>query len=228
MLYKNTAAFNIVVEAFVMGFKQFTECIRRKKHLEPVDSGTKFTMFSNIEPVGLYRLIKPLFARIVRRQNQADVEKLREILLSGGDPMVLTNIKIATWFAALAAPGDIVQVMIDSGLRGRGGAGFPTGRKWRIVRGYEGPRLMAVNGDEGEPGTFKDRYFLETDPCAFLEGTLIGAWAVQAEACERALSGPSYERAIAELERLRSRQGRKVPQQCLADLVCSPAEDPST
>ena len=68
----------------------------------------------------------------------------------------------------------------DSGLRGLGGAGFPTGRKWRAVRGEPGPRLMAVNGDEGEPGTFKDRFYLNTDPHRFLEGMLIGAHVVEA------------------------------------------------
>ncbi len=68
----------------------------------------------------------------------------------------------------------------DASLRGLGGAGFPTGRKWRAVLGEPGPRLMAVNGDEGEPGTFKDRYYLETDPHRFLEGMLIGAHIVEA------------------------------------------------
>jgi formate dehydrogenase len=77
---------------------------------------------------------------------------------------------------------DVIAILGDAGLAGLGGAGFPTGRKWQLVRNTQGPRLMAVNGDEGEPGTFKDRYFLETDPCAFLEGMLIGAWAVEAEA----------------------------------------------
>ena len=77
---------------------------------------------------------------------------------------------------------DVIAVLGDAGLAGLGGAGFPTGRKWQLVRDTQGPRLMAVNGDEGEPGTFKDRYFLETDPCAFLEGMLIGAWAVEAGA----------------------------------------------
>ena len=76
---------------------------------------------------------------------------------------------------------DIAQTLDDSGLRGLGGAGFPTGRKWRIVRGFDGPRLMCINADEGEPGTFKDRYYLERDPHRFLEGALIGAWAVAAE-----------------------------------------------
>ena len=70
-----------------------------------------------------------------------------------------------------------------AGLRGMGGAGFPTGRKWRIVAAQPGPRLMVVNADEGEPGTFKDRHFLETEPHAFLEGMLIAAWAVQASDC---------------------------------------------
>ena len=69
----------------------------------------------------------------------------------------------------------VLTEMEHSGLRGLGGAGFPTGRKWRIVRGEAAPRLMAINIDEGEPGTFKDRYFLERDPHRFLEGMLIAA-----------------------------------------------------
>jgi formate dehydrogenase len=73
----------------------------------------------------------------------------------------------------------IMTVMESSGLRGLGGAGFPAGRKWRIVRGEPAPRIMAVNIDEGEPGTFKDRYYLERDPHRFIEGVLIAAWAVQ-------------------------------------------------
>ncbi|MFQ5960846.1 MAG: NAD(P)H-dependent oxidoreductase subunit E [Candidatus Methylomirabilales bacterium] len=78
--------------------------------------------------------------------------------------------------------GDVIRMIEDSALRGLGGAGFPTGRKWRIVSGYPGPRLMVVNADEGEPGTFKDRYFMESDPHRFLEGMLIASWAVEAEA----------------------------------------------
>ena len=77
---------------------------------------------------------------------------------------------------------DIIAALDESGLRGLGGAGFPAGRKWSFVRAEPTPRLMAVNADEGEPGTFKDRHYLETDPHRFLEGTLIGAWAVEAEA----------------------------------------------
>ena len=72
----------------------------------------------------------------------------------------------------------VLKTMENSGLRGLGGAGFPAGRKWRIVRAEQAPRLMAVNIDEGEPGTFKDRYYLERDPHRFIEGMLIAAWAV--------------------------------------------------
>ncbi|MBR0724704.1 NADH-ubiquinone oxidoreductase-F iron-sulfur binding region domain-containing protein [Bradyrhizobium manausense] len=75
---------------------------------------------------------------------------------------------------------DLLKGLDDASLRGLGGAGFPTGRKWRAVLGEPGPRLMAINGDEGEPGTFKDRYYLETDPHRFIEGMLIGAHVVQA------------------------------------------------
>jgi formate dehydrogenase len=75
---------------------------------------------------------------------------------------------------------DVIATLSDGGLRGLGGAGFPTGRKWSLVRAEKGPRLMAVNGDEGEPGTFKDRYYLEREPHKFLEGALIAAWAVEA------------------------------------------------
>jgi formate dehydrogenase len=75
---------------------------------------------------------------------------------------------------------DVLKGLDDAGLRGLGGAGFPAGRKWRSVRGEPGPRLMAINADEGEPGTFKDRHYLYTDPHRFLEGTLIGAHVVEA------------------------------------------------
>ena len=78
---------------------------------------------------------------------------------------------------------DVVKAMSDSGLRGLGGAGFPAGRKWGIVRQQPAPRLMAVNIDEGEPGTFKDRTYLERDPHRFLEGLLIAASVVGTEAC---------------------------------------------
>ncbi|MGA8688589.1 MAG: NAD(P)H-dependent oxidoreductase subunit E, partial [Methyloceanibacter sp.] len=75
----------------------------------------------------------------------------------------------------------IVGELSNAGLRGLGGAGFPTGRKWQIVRSYPGPRLMTINGDEGEPGTFKDRFYLEREPHGMFEGALIAALAVNAE-----------------------------------------------
>lgn len=77
----------------------------------------------------------------------------------------------------------VQRKVAESGLRGLGGAGFPSGRKWGFVRANDGPRYLAVNGDEGEPGTFKDRYYLERTPHLFLEGMLIAAWAVEAETC---------------------------------------------
>ncbi|MEE2943671.1 MAG: NAD(P)H-dependent oxidoreductase subunit E [Pseudomonadota bacterium] len=84
----------------------------------------------------------------------------------------------------LRANGDweaVQDKVLDAGLRGLGGAGFPSGKKWGFVRMNEGPRYLAVNGDEGEPGTFKDRYYLERTPHVMLEGMLIAAWAVEAE-----------------------------------------------
>ena len=77
---------------------------------------------------------------------------------------------------------EVIDTLSDGGLRGLGGAGFPTGRKWSLVRQTTAPRLLTVNADEGEPGTFKDRFYLEREPHKFLEGTLIAAWAVEAEA----------------------------------------------
>ena len=80
-------------------------------------------------------------------------------------------------------PDRVQETIAESGLRGLGGAGFPSGKKWSFVRAEPGPRYLAVNGDEGEPGTFKDRYYLERTPHLFLEGMLIAAWAVEAEKC---------------------------------------------
>ena len=77
-------------------------------------------------------------------------------------------------------PMKLIDEMEQSGLRGLGGAGFPTGKKWRFVRAEKKPRLMAINGDEGEPGTFKDHHYLSKDPHRFLEGMLIAAWVVEA------------------------------------------------
>jgi len=84
--------------------------------------------------------------------------------------------------AGAKKPTEVIAIMEDSGLRGLGGAGFPAGRKWKLVAAELAPRLMAINIDEGEPGTFKDRYYLERDPHRFLEGALIAAWAVGIDA----------------------------------------------
>jgi len=87
--------------------------------------------------------------------------------------------RLAECLSGQRTADSVIETLEHAGLRGLGGAGFPAGRKWRIVRGQPAPRLMAVNIDEGEPGTFKDRVLLESDPHRFLEGLLIAAWAVQ-------------------------------------------------
>ena len=120
--------------------------------------------------------------------------------------------------AALSAgaqdPEQVVKAMEDSGLRGLGGAGFPAGRKWRIVREQPAPKLMAVNIDEGEPGTFKDRTYLERDPHRFLEGLLVAAQVVGIDACYIYLRDEYHGcRAIleAELAKLRAHPPCKLP-----------------
>jgi NADH:ubiquinone oxidoreductase subunit F (NADH-binding)/NADH:ubiquinone oxidoreductase subunit E len=88
----------------------------------------------------------------------------------------------AACLAGSKTAADVVAALEASGLRGLGGAGFPAGRKWKLVSAEPAPRLLAINIDEGEPGTFKDRYYLERDPHRFLEGALIAAWAVGIDA----------------------------------------------
>jgi formate dehydrogenase len=87
---------------------------------------------------------------------------------------------LADCLAGTRTRNDVIKIVSDAGLRGLGGAGFPTGRKWSLVRAELAPRLFAVNADEGEPGTFKDRHYLERDPHRFIEGMLIAAWVVEA------------------------------------------------
>src|SRR5688572_23660731 len=113
------------------------------------------------------------------------------------------------------APADVIGLMEDSGLRGLGGAGFPAGRKWKLVAAEPAPRLLAINIDEGEPGTFKDRYYLERDPHRFLEGAIIAAWAVGIEAVYIYLRDEYHGcRAILEreLEALRANPPCRVPE----------------
>jgi NADH:ubiquinone oxidoreductase subunit F (NADH-binding)/NADH:ubiquinone oxidoreductase subunit E len=83
--------------------------------------------------------------------------------------------------AGAKPPDQVIEVLLEAGLRGLGGAGFPSGQKWKFVRAAKGPRYLCVNADEGEPGTFKDRHFLLSRPHQFLEGLLIAAWGVEAE-----------------------------------------------
>ena len=87
---------------------------------------------------------------------------------------------VAEMRAGKRSVDDVQDTVLASGLRGLGGAGFPSGKKWSFVRAEDGPRYLAINGDEGEPGTFKDRHYLESVPHLFLEGVLIAAWAVDA------------------------------------------------
>jgi formate dehydrogenase len=110
------------------------------------------------------------------QQALPDYVDLDAYVADGGYALVAAMAKGAT------QTDDVLQAMEASGLRGLGGAGFPAGRKWRIVREQTAPRVMAVNIDEGEPGTFKDRTYLERDPHRFLEGMLVAAQVVGIEA----------------------------------------------
>jgi formate dehydrogenase len=103
-----------------------------------------------------------------------DYEALKSYLEKGGYSKLKSFEKSGNW-------QEVQETVLSAGLRGLGGAGFPSGKKWEFVRANSGPRYLAVNGDEGEPGTFKDRYYLERSPHLFLEGMLIAAWAVEAE-----------------------------------------------
>ncbi|MDG1488310.1 MAG: NAD(P)H-dependent oxidoreductase subunit E [SAR324 cluster bacterium] len=109
----------------------------------------------------------------------------------------------------------VISELKNSGLRGLGGAGFPVGSKWEIVSKFPEPRLMAVNIDEGEPGTFKDRYYLESDPHRFLEGSLIAAWAVGIEEIYIYLRdeyAAAREILLREIAELQSAFPEKLPQ----------------
>ena len=125
--------------------------------------------------------------------DHATPEKVEAAIASGDTHAVIPEYETLSAYrssggykalADLRSGGDwqeLQEKVLSSGLRGLGGAGFPSGKKWGFVRMNEGPRYLAVNGDEGEPGTFKDRYYLERTPHLFLEGMLIAAWAVEAE-----------------------------------------------
>ena len=122
--------------------------------------------------------VESVEAAVASRQREAKIpayQNLAEYLAAGGYSV------LASCRSGERSFESVVKELADASLRGLGGAGFPTGRKWQIVRSYPGPRLMTINGDEGEPGTFKDRYYLERQPHSMFEGALIGAWGVEAE-----------------------------------------------
>ena len=121
-----------------------------------------------------------LIERIKSPAPHADAPSYRgfDSYVDDGGYQLLKDLKSGTRTAE-----SIIEALSGSALRGLGGAGFPTGRKWSIVSGYEGPRMMAINGDEGEPGTFKDRHYLTTDPHRMIEGILVAAKVVGIEHC---------------------------------------------
>ena len=122
---------------------------------------------------------------------------------------------------------DLIKIVSDAGLRGLGGAGFPTGRKWTFVRAEPAPRLMAVNADEGEPGTFKDRYYLELDPHRFIEGMLIAAWVVEAKETYIYLRD-EYPEVRLLLERELAKVEQAGPRQASPSCICAAAPAPTS
>ncbi|WP_121067758.1 NAD(P)H-dependent oxidoreductase subunit E [Chachezhania antarctica] len=126
-----------------------------------VDNATPENVMAAVEAKHTHPMI-PDYTRFDAYVAEGGYETLKDLRANGNWEAVQTKI-------------------LDAGLRGLGGAGFPSGKKWGFVRANPGPRFLAVNGDEGEPGTFKDRYLLERDPHTFLEGMLIAAWAVEAD-----------------------------------------------
>ena len=121
-----------------------------------------------------------LIERIKSPAPHADAPSYRSFdsYVDDGGYQLLKDLKSGTRTAE-----SVIEALSGSALRGLGGAGFPTGRKWSIVSGYDGPRMMAINGDEGEPGTFKDRHYLTTDPHRMIEGILVAAKVVGIEHC---------------------------------------------
>ena len=125
--------------------------------------------------------------------DHATIEKVQAAISSGDTKVKIPNYETLKTYTenggysklkSLEKSGnwqEVQETVLSAGLRGLGGAGFPSGKKWEFVRANSGPRYLAVNGDEGEPGTFKDRFYLERSPHLFLEGMLIAAWAVEAE-----------------------------------------------
>jgi formate dehydrogenase len=139
-------------------------------HLAPAASVGK-NYVERAEPGQLLALAK-------RRQIKTEVAAYESLVAYGQRAGYQT---IAELRQGTTTPERVMEMLLEAGLRGLGGAGFPAGKKWQFVRAEAGPRYLAVNGDEGEPGTFKDKHYLETQPHQFLEGALIAAWGVEAK-----------------------------------------------
>jgi formate dehydrogenase beta subunit len=122
-------------------------------------------------------------AKLLKAAKERDIKPERpkyqtyDAYVKAGGYKVLKSLR-----AGKKTPDQVIETFLEAGLRGLGGAGFPSGQKWKFVRAGQGPRYMCINADEGEPGTFKDRLYLQTKPHQFLEGMLIGAWGVDAAA----------------------------------------------
>ena len=163
-------------EALVAGANPETVRVRRAPCMGRCDTAPVLELGHNHIDHATPEKVQAAIAAGDTHAHIPDYQELNAYLKTGGYSALLD----------LRANGDWAQVqdtVLSSGLRGLGGAGFPSGRKWGFVRANPGPRYLAVNGDEGEPGTFKDRYYLERVPHLFLEGMLIAAWAVEADTC---------------------------------------------
>src|SRR5215472_11637372 len=141
-------------------------CIGRCEHAPAAVVGRR-----PVDEASVTKVASAVAARTVEPEASSHI-KLAQYLADGGYKALRACIN------GERSVDSVISELESSALRGLGGAGFPAGRKWKIVRAEAAPRLMAVNIDEGEPGTFKDRYYLERDPHRFLEGVLIAAWAV--------------------------------------------------
>ncbi len=146
-------------------------CMGRCHTAPTVEIGHNHVDFATVESAKIAVSKKDFHPKI------PNYKKLEDYITEGGYNTLLA-------YRAGSLSSDQVQDnILSSGLRGLGGAGFPSGKKWSFVKANKGKRYLAVNGDEGEPGTFKDRHYLESDPHLFLEGMLIAAWAVDASRC---------------------------------------------
>jgi formate dehydrogenase len=141
-------------------------CIGRCEHAPAAVVGRR-----PVDKASVAKVASAVAARTVEPEASSHI-KLAQYLADGGYKALRACIN------GERSVDSVISELESSALRGLGGAGFPAGRKWKIVRAEAAPRIMAVNIDEGEPGTFKDRYYLERDPHRFLEGVLIAAWAV--------------------------------------------------